>query len=785
MRTLLEHVIGNDPRLEVAASVGTAEEALRVMPTVRPDVISLDVRLPGMNGLDATRRIMSDHPTPIVIVSANVDGDDFKISMNALSAGAVTVVEKPVATTMQDYEALAERLCRQLAIMSDVRHPPAPRPRRHGRGPGSAAAARGQSRPPDYPAEPRGDYRVLGIVASTGGPSALVKLLGALGADFPLPVVLVQHITPSFMAGFISWLDEMVPLKVAAAEDGGIAIAGTVYVAPADRHLEVHGGRLKLVQGPAVSSQKPSGTVLLQSLARSYGRHALGWSSPAWETTGRRAWPRCARPAAIHRGGQVDRRHHGMPAVAVRLGGASEQLPCTRSDRGCCAWADHRRPSHEPAPSTPDPRRRGLRYPSAADAAPARARGHSGVARGDIGGGLDYLSRNRPDLIVVDYHLPGMRGDELCRQIRMNPATSDIMVLILTDDIQGVVERQGLGRRRRSSAEIDRHRRADGPHSGPAAQSAAPGARRPIPRPSSSSAIASWWSTTVRPTWSSPAARSRSMAAMSSPSTARRALAHLTRESCDCLIVDQMMPEMSGIELCQKLERYRARTGAWFPILMVTSRDSKDEMMRAFEAGVDDFIGKSSDIAILRARVRSLLRRKAQHDEHERIGSEFHNKELEVVRERAERQAAERRAEISVALEIRNRELRETQAQLIQAAKMASLGELVAGIAHEVNNPIAFVMSHLDTIGRNLDIVANVTQPMPERAQAGMEKARTRLAEAREGLERVKSLVLKLRTFSRLDEGESKRVDIRESIDSVLAMLRHQLRQGSVRAEIA
>lgn len=322
VRTLLEHVIGNDPRLEVAASVATAEEALRLLPAVRPDVISLDVRLPGMNGLDATRRIMTDHPTPIVIVSANVDGDDFKISMNALSAGAVTVVEKPVATTMEDYVALAERLCRQLAIMSEVHVIR----QRHGRP--AAAAARERSRLPEYPAEPRGDYRVLGVVASTGGPSALVKLLGALGSDFPLPIVLVQHITPSFMSGFVAWLDEMVPLRVVAAEDGDIAVAGTVYVAPADRHLEVHAGRLRLVQGPPVSSQKPSGTVLLRSLARSYGRHALAVILTGMGDDGATGLGE-VREAGGHTIAEDESTAvvYGMPAVAVRLGAASEQLP--------------------------------------------------------------------------------------------------------------------------------------------------------------------------------------------------------------------------------------------------------------------------------------------------------------------------------------------------------------------------------------------------------------------------------------------------------------------------
>lgn len=324
-RTLLEHVIGNDPRLEVAASVATAEEALRVLPAVKPDVISLDIRLPGMNGLEATRLIMTDHPTPIVVVSANVDADDFKISMNALSAGAVTVVEKPASTTMQDYATLAERLCRQLAIMSEVHVIR----QRHGRSTAPAAVgSRERPRPVDGPVESRGDYRVLGLVASTGGPSALVKLLSALGADFSLPIVLVQHITPSFMAGFVAWLDDMVPLKVVAAEDGDIAVAGTVHVAPADRHLEVHGGRLRLVQGPPVSSQKPSGTVLLRSLARNYGRHALAVILTGMGDDGASGLS-AVRDAGGHTIAEDESTAvvYGMPAVAVRLGAVSEQLP--------------------------------------------------------------------------------------------------------------------------------------------------------------------------------------------------------------------------------------------------------------------------------------------------------------------------------------------------------------------------------------------------------------------------------------------------------------------------
>src|SRR6266853_1586155 len=182
IREFLEYIIGQDPRLEVAGSVGSAEEALRLLHQVAPDVVSMDIRLPGINGFEATRRIMAERPTPIVVVSASVESEDLQITMNALQAGALTVLEKPAGTTSAEYESLAERLCTQLAIMSQVKVV-----RRH-------SGARVHQRTERGPAHIPGGYRMLGIVSSTGGPSALVHLLDGLGPDFPLPIALVQHI---------------------------------------------------------------------------------------------------------------------------------------------------------------------------------------------------------------------------------------------------------------------------------------------------------------------------------------------------------------------------------------------------------------------------------------------------------------------------------------------------------------------------------------------------------------------------------------------------------------
>src|SRR6266849_4641144 len=207
IREFLEYIIAADPRLEIVGSVGTAEEALLILDRASPDVISMDIRLPGMNGFEATQRIMAERPTPIVVVSASVEKEDLRITMNALQAGALTVLEKPVGTSSAEYEALAERLCTQLAIMSQVK----------------VVRRRNTVRPTQRLERPRvylpGGYQMLGIVTSTGGPSALALLLSGLRSNFPLPILLVQHITGSFLEGFAAWLESVCPFSVVIVMD--------------------------------------------------------------------------------------------------------------------------------------------------------------------------------------------------------------------------------------------------------------------------------------------------------------------------------------------------------------------------------------------------------------------------------------------------------------------------------------------------------------------------------------------------------------------------------------
>jgi two-component system chemotaxis response regulator CheB len=319
VRRLLAHIVSGDPRLVLAAAVASAEEALRELPRVKPDVISMDIRLPGMDGLEATRRIMAEQPTPIVVIADSVRDSTFGISMNALKAGALSVVEKPVGIETGGHEQIAETIRTQLYIMSQV---PVIRQRGSLARPRTPHAEPVQRPPPQQPA-------VLAIAASTGGPPALAQVLGALPADYPLPVLLVQHMGAAFMEGFASWLDGLVPLKVALAQEGEVPQPGRVYVAPGDRHLLLSPqGVLRLSVEKPLASQRPSATLLFRSVAIAAGDRALGVLLTGMGEDGAIGLTEMRRA-----GGYTITEHestavvYGMPAAAVRLGGSSLSLP--------------------------------------------------------------------------------------------------------------------------------------------------------------------------------------------------------------------------------------------------------------------------------------------------------------------------------------------------------------------------------------------------------------------------------------------------------------------------
>jgi two-component system chemotaxis response regulator CheB len=322
IQQLLGFIIAADPRLEVCGTVPSGEAAIEAIPRLRPDVISMDIRLPGMDGLEATRIIMSRHPTPIVVIADAVEDRSLHISMNALRSGALSVVEKPAGFAHADHAAIADTIRTQLYIMSQV---PVIRQRDFARRGATAEPPAGDERRRTRPT-------MAAIVASTGGPAALARVLGGLPDDFPLPILVVQHMGPAFMAGFAAWLDGIVPLPVRIAEQGQVPAPGAVHVAPGDQHMTVApDGTLRVSHGPPVYSQRPSGTVLFQSMARVLGPRGLGVLLTGMGEDGAEGL------LAMRRAGAVTITEdestavvYGMPASAVKLGASALALPLDR-----------------------------------------------------------------------------------------------------------------------------------------------------------------------------------------------------------------------------------------------------------------------------------------------------------------------------------------------------------------------------------------------------------------------------------------------------------------------
>jgi len=326
VRRMLEGLVEHDPRLELVGSVPDAEQALSGLVRLRPDVISMDVQLPGMDGLEATRTIMERQPTPIVIVSAMCDAEH-RISMNALRAGALTVVEKPSAIGSPDFEKSAAHFCTQLCIMSQVplvrqrirRDPPLSKP-----SPWSSGRV-------DAVPRPGGGFRMLAIVASTGGPNALVRLISQLPTDFPMPVCVVQHIGSEFVAGFAGWLDSLVPLPVTVAQAGEIPRPGSVHIAPGGGHLRVTPQGFHITHDASVDGMSPSGTVLLSSVANSYGPRGIGVLLTGMGEDGAQGMLDLRKAGGLTIAeDETTAVVYGMPAAAVRLDAVDHLLPLDR-----------------------------------------------------------------------------------------------------------------------------------------------------------------------------------------------------------------------------------------------------------------------------------------------------------------------------------------------------------------------------------------------------------------------------------------------------------------------
>jgi len=326
VRKRLVEVIGSDPELEVVAEAENGQQAIDLCRVLRPDVITLDMNLPVMDGVSATEHIMGHFPTPILIVSASTNRGDLFKTYDALAAGAVDVLEKNALGEVDgawEIKFLATvKLVSRIRVITHIR----------GRL-GSAGRAAAPRLEPAFPAPPRyaTDRRsIVALGASTGGPGALVDVLRAIPSGVAATVLIVLHIDEPFSSAFADWLGTQTPHLVNHAQGGESLLPanGRVFLAPPGRHLVVRSGRLWLSSEAERHSCRPSVDVLFESLAVSCAPDVVACLLTGMGRDGAEGLL-ALRRAGAHTIAQDEASSviYGMPREAALLGAADRILP--------------------------------------------------------------------------------------------------------------------------------------------------------------------------------------------------------------------------------------------------------------------------------------------------------------------------------------------------------------------------------------------------------------------------------------------------------------------------
>jgi two-component system chemotaxis response regulator CheB len=271
-RMLLVHLLSSDPHIQVVGTVADGQAALDFLQnaTVRPDVVLMDIHMPNMDGFEATRLIMETAPLPIVICTATSDPQELAVAFRSMEAGALACVEKPVASTDADFERRASNM--------------------------------------------------------------LQTILSALPKDFPIPLLIVQHIAPGFLPGMVDWLNQTTGLRIHIAAHGATPLPGHAYIAPDDFHMGITpGGRIALARDAQENGLRPAVSYLFRSIAHTCGQHGTGVLLTGMGKDG------AAELKLMRDGGAFtiaqDRDSsvvHGMPGEAIDLGAACVVLAADR-----------------------------------------------------------------------------------------------------------------------------------------------------------------------------------------------------------------------------------------------------------------------------------------------------------------------------------------------------------------------------------------------------------------------------------------------------------------------
>ena len=323
VREFLLHVLGSDAEIQVVGTAKDGEEALEAVERLKPDVITMDIHMPILNGFEATRRIMEENPTPIVIVSGSWDPQEVAKTFLAIEAGALAAIPRPHGIGHPNHADSTAELIRTVKLMSEVkvvrrwaRRVPAP----------AAPPERSAAVTPIDPSP--AEIKVVAIGASTGGPVVLQTILSSLPRDFPVPILIVQHMAAGFTEGFVEWLVHSSKLPICLAAHGQAVAPGQAYVAPDSFQMKVDGsGTITLTNDEPENGLRPSVSCLFRSVADVYGRKAVGVLLTGMGKDGAAELKTMKDSGATTIAQDKESSAvHGMPGEAIHLGAATYVL---------------------------------------------------------------------------------------------------------------------------------------------------------------------------------------------------------------------------------------------------------------------------------------------------------------------------------------------------------------------------------------------------------------------------------------------------------------------------
>lgn len=320
VRQHLKHLYEADGTMKVCGLAVNGREAVEMASGLKPDVISMDINMPVMNGMEATRLIMETTPIPIVIVSASYQKNDVEKSFLAIEAGAVAILGKPGGDSSAIGMTTNQDLLETIRLMSEIKV--VRRWSRHN------AAKRPAPEPAAISVSGGHKIDIVAIGASTGGPPVIQTILAGLDSSFPAPVLIVQHIAKGFIGGLVDWLSQTTGMRVSIAQHNERAVAGRVYLAPDGMHLGIDGSsRIILSTAEPENGVRPSVSYLFRSAIYAFGKNTAGVLLTGMGKDG------ADELLAMHDAGGVTIAQDmetsvvfGMPGEAVRLGAADHVI---------------------------------------------------------------------------------------------------------------------------------------------------------------------------------------------------------------------------------------------------------------------------------------------------------------------------------------------------------------------------------------------------------------------------------------------------------------------------